>query len=67
MKIRKSFVVRWLKSIDTNKNECSIIDLEHVQSGETWRLSSIEEIAEAMKKASDSAIIGEQELNVDYN
>ncbi len=67
MKIRKSFIVRWLKTLDTNNDELSIIDVEHVQSGETWRLSSIEEIAEAMKKASDSAIIGEQELNVDYN
>ena len=49
MKTRKSFLIRWLHSLDSNKNEMSIIDLEHVQSGDKWRLSSIEEAVEKMK------------------
>ena len=54
MKIRKSFIVRWLKTLDSNKNELSIIDIEHVQSGDTWRVPSIEDAAETMKKVSNS-------------
>jgi len=49
MKTRKSFLLRWLQIRDANKGELSVIDLEHVQSGEKWRLSSIEEAAEMMK------------------
>lgn len=49
MKTRRSFLVRWLHAIDPEQRETSIIDVEHVQSGETWRFSSIEEAAEKMK------------------
>lgn len=51
MKIRKSFLIRWLSAVDRHKNERSVIDIEHVQSGEQWRVSSIEEAAEMMKNA----------------
>ena len=63
MKIRKSFFIRWLKTFDSDKNELSVIDVEHVQSGETWRLSSIDEIAETIKKVDDSDPSSGQELN----
>lgn len=57
MRTRKSFVIRWLKTVDANlQDERSVIDVEHVQSGNTWRVSSIEEAAETMKK---TAVSGE--------
>ena len=65
MRKRKSFVVRWLKALDSHKNEVSIIDVEHVQSGETWRVTSIEDIAETMKKMSDRDNAGGHELKTD--
>ena len=63
MKIRKSFFIRWLKTFDSDKNELSVIDVEHVQSGETWRLSSIDQIAETIKKVDDSDTASGQELD----
>jgi hypothetical protein len=55
MRIKKSFVIRWLKTLDSNRNEVSIIDVEHVQTGDLWRVSSIEEAAETMKSAGNNA------------
>lgn len=50
MKIRKSFFIRWLMTIDQNKQECSLIDIEHIQSGDKHRVASLEEANEWMKK-----------------
>lgn len=62
MKTRRSFFIRWLKTFDSSKNELSVIDVEHIQSGETWRVSSIEEAAETMRKADNCTFIEEQPL-----
>ncbi len=61
IKKRESFVVRWLKTFDSNKNEFSIIDIEHVQSGETWRVSSIEDATLTMKNVSTAETISAEE------
>ena len=65
MKLKKSFVIRWLKTFDSNQTELSIIDLEHVQSGNTWRVNSIEDAAETMKKVTGGETIGGQDSNID--
>ncbi|MDQ4123317.1 MAG: hypothetical protein M3209_17925 [Acidobacteriota bacterium] len=49
MKVRKSFFIRWLMTFDQNKKVHSVIDIEHVQTGDTWRSSSLEETYEWMK------------------
>lgn len=46
MKIRKSFFIRWLLVRDEKKpqqEEQSVIDIEHIQSGNNRRVSSLEE------------------------
>ena len=60
MKTRKSFFIRWLRTFDSNKNELSVIDVEHIQSGDTWRVSSIEEAAETMKKVNSFRVVEEE-------
>lgn len=50
MKIRKSFFIRWLMTVDQNQREYSIIDLEHIQSGNKHRVFSLEEASEWMKR-----------------
>lgn len=56
MKIRKSFYLRWLlsKSGGEQQTERSIIDIEHIQSGETQRVSTLEEANEWMKSANET-------------
>ena len=59
MKIRKSFLIRWLMSVDKHQEEHSVIDVEHIQSGHKHRVSSLEEASEWMKKvesAPDAAL-----------
>ena len=51
MKIRNSFFIRWLMTIEQDEQIQSIIDVEHVQSGNKHRAASIEEANEWMKKA----------------
>lgn len=45
MIIRKSFFIRWLlfRDEDEQQEEKSVIDIEHIQSGNSCRLSSLEE------------------------
>lgn len=43
-------MVRWLRTVHTSNNDVSVIDLEHVQSGDKWRVASIEEATERMKR-----------------
>lgn len=45
MKTRKSFFIRWLlfRDEDILQEERSVIDIEHIQSGASRRLSSLEE------------------------
>lgn len=42
---RKSFFIRWLLVRDEEKqqDEKSVIDIEHIQSGDTRRVSTLEE------------------------
>ena len=42
---RKSFFIRWLLVSDEEeqKDENSVIDIEHIQSGDKCRLSNLEE------------------------
>lgn len=49
MKKRKTFLVRWLLMVDREQIERSVIDIEHIQSGEKQRVSTIEEAAQWMK------------------
>lgn len=50
MKIRRSFYIRWLLSVGGERQpERSVIDIEHIQSGDTKRVSSLEEAGEWMK------------------
>lgn len=45
MRIRKSFFLRWLLFRDEAREEAdrSVIDIEHIQSGQKQRVSSLEE------------------------
>ena len=63
MRIRESFLIRWLKTFDSKKNEISIIDIEHIQSGDQWRASSIEDATEILKKAINRDTTGEKDIN----
>jgi len=49
MKIRKTFLIRWWVSLNRNQ-EPSVIDVEHIQSGDTFRAASLEEANEWMKQ-----------------
>lgn len=42
---RKSFFVRWLlfRDEEAQQEEKSVIDIEHIQSGESQRVSNLEE------------------------
>lgn len=42
---RKSFFIRWLlvRAEEAQQEEKSVIDIEHIQSGESQRVSSLEE------------------------
>ncbi len=51
MKKTRSFFTRWLTTLDKERQEHSVIDVEHVQSGDKWRVSTIEEANEWMKNA----------------
>lgn len=52
MIIRKSFFIRWLISIDDDRqNERSVIDIEHIQSGSSRQVSSLEEANQWMRDA----------------
>lgn len=55
MKIRKSFYIRWLLSRGGERQtERSVIDIEHIQSGEARRVSSLEEANEWMKTVNEA-------------
>ena len=50
MKILNSFFIRWLRSTaDDGQKEISVIDIEHIQSGSSNRVSKIEEAEQWMK------------------
>jgi|GEM_PF-5178601 len=49
MTIRESFVIRWLRTVDQESSGNSIIEIEHVQSGERTRVETFEQAAEAME------------------
>lgn len=53
MKIRKTFLISWLVSFNKEQNESSIIDIEHVQTGEHARVPTLEEANEWMKKTGE--------------
>lgn len=40
---RKSFLIRWLLFRGEEQEEKSVIDIEHIQSGNNQRVSSLEE------------------------
>ena len=61
MKIRRSFVIRWLLTLDQSTNERSVIDIEHIQSGQRQVVSSLEEASEWMKAVTDPPV-GVEEL-----
>jgi hypothetical protein len=48
---RKSFFIRWLlySKDDKQQEEHSVIDIEHIQSGESQRVSSLEEASQWMQ------------------
>ena len=50
MKIRKSFFIRWLLVRDEEKQEKSVVDIEHIQSGDSQRVSSLEEANQWMRE-----------------
>lgn len=55
MKIRKSFFIRWLLSVDEQKqSRRSVIDIEHVQTGDKHRVSTLEEASQWMESAGES-------------
>ena len=54
MKIRKSFFIRWLLSVD-QLQERSVIEIEHIQSGDRQRVSTLEEASEWMKKIAEES------------
>ena len=49
---RKSFFIRWLLVSDEEeqKDENSVIDIEHIQSGDKCRLSNLEEASLWMRE-----------------
>ena len=52
MIIRNSFYIRWLLITgDDREKERSVIDIEHIQSGGSRRVSSLEEANQWMKDA----------------
>ena len=55
MKIRKSFFIRWLMSAaDERQEDRSVIDIEHIQTGDRQRVSTMEEAGEWMKTAGET-------------
>lgn len=50
MKIRKTFLISWLISTNKKKTETSVIDIEHIQTGDKHRVLTLEEAGEWMKK-----------------
>lgn len=55
MKIRKSFFIRWFLSVDEQKqSRRSVIDIEHVQTGDKHRVSTLEEAGEWMSKVGEA-------------
>jgi hypothetical protein len=48
---RKSFLIRWLlyRGENGQKEEKSVIDIEHIQSGASQRVSSLEEAKQWMQ------------------
>ena len=58
MKIRKSFIIRWLFSVDEKQHlERSVIDIEYIQTGAKQRVSTLEEAAEWMRKTDEAELI----------
>lgn len=60
MKIRETFLIRCLVSIDKNKEERAVFDVEHIQTGEKWSASTIDETNELIKKTISAAAADEQ-------
>ena len=52
MTTRKSFFIRWLlvRDEETQLEEKSVIDIEHIQSGDSRRVSSLEEANQWMRE-----------------
>lgn len=52
---RKSFYIRWLLITDDDRQtEHSVIEVEHIQSGSNRRVSSLEEVSQWMRDASET-------------
>lgn len=51
MKIRKTFLISWLVSFNKKQTETSVIDVEHIQTGNRQRVSTLEEASIWMSKA----------------
>ena len=52
---RKSFFIRWLLfSGDEKHEERSVIEIEHIQSGSSQRVSSLEEASQWMRDANET-------------
>jgi hypothetical protein len=51
VKIRRSFFIRWLQALNEEEQEYSVIDVEHVQTGNKYRAQSIEEAGQWMSAA----------------
>lgn len=49
---RKSFFIRWLllRDEENQQEEKSVIDIEHIQSGDSQRVSSLEEASQWMRE-----------------
>lgn len=70
MKIRKSFFIRWLlvRNEALPQEETSVIDIEHIQSGRSRRVSNLEEAnlwmqeigTESLEKNEDKKNLGEK-------
>ena len=49
MKVRNSFLIRWLFITTEVEIEKSVLDAEHIQSGNKFRTTSVEELNQWMK------------------
>ena len=50
MKIRRTFIIRWVLADEDASGQKSNIDVEYIQTGEKFRASSFEEAREWMSR-----------------
>jgi hypothetical protein len=58
MKVCKSFFIRWILFTNDEKpqEEKSVIDIEHIQSGASRRVSSLEEVSQWMRNIEEECV-----------